>query len=108
EGPAGFCNASRIAALRPGSGMDTSCAWVETMKPVRISVGMMPEMVLKFIVGGLSEASVPRNCMGLKAHYCSTSGSHFCAVKITEDVREYAASETSIIAGGLGLSESLP
>src|SRR6266404_3366636 len=38
NGPVGFCKASRMAALRPGSGMDTSCAKVEDMKPVKISV----------------------------------------------------------------------
>ena len=28
NGPTGFCNASRMAAFRPGSGMETSCARV--------------------------------------------------------------------------------
>ena len=40
------------------------------------------------------------------AHFCSMCGPHFCAMKITQDVREYAAThgiaeETAAIAQGL-------
>ncbi|MBI4637766.1 MAG: phosphomethylpyrimidine synthase ThiC, partial [Candidatus Rokubacteria bacterium] len=40
------------------------------------------------------------------AHFCSMCGPHFCAMKITQDVREYAekqgiAEETAAIAQGL-------
>jgi len=33
KGPLGFCNASRRAAFKPGSGMDTSCANTEPTWP---------------------------------------------------------------------------
>jgi phosphomethylpyrimidine synthase len=35
------------------------------------------------------------------AHFCSMCGPHFCSMKITEDVRKYAA------AHGIGESEAL-
>jgi hypothetical protein len=41
SGPVGFCSASRTTAFNPGSGMDTSCAWLGAMKPASISIGMM-------------------------------------------------------------------
>ncbi len=41
------------------------------------------------------EESVPRQTLpqeGAKtAHFCSMCGPHFCSMKITEDVRKYAA-----------------
>src|SRR5689334_16104965 len=40
NGPAGFCSAARTAALRPGSGRETSWAAVEITKPVKISATM--------------------------------------------------------------------
>jgi phosphomethylpyrimidine synthase len=39
------------------------------------------------------------------AHFCSMCGPHFCSMKITEDVRKYAAQkgidEANAIAAGL-------
>jgi hypothetical protein len=34
--PSGFCGASRITALRPGSGIETSCASVEDTRVVKL------------------------------------------------------------------------
>ncbi len=55
------------------------------------------------------EESVPRQTLpqeGAKtAHFCSMCGPHFCSMKITEDVRKYAAeqglSESEALASGM-------
>jgi phosphomethylpyrimidine synthase len=39
------------------------------------------------------------------AHFCSMCGPHFCAMKITEEVREYAASKG--LDEGTALEEGL-
>jgi phosphomethylpyrimidine synthase len=38
------------------------------------------------------------------AHFCSMCGPKFCSMKITQDVREYAAKQAEIEAGMAGMS----
>src|SRR5215468_3344912 len=37
SGPTGFCNAARIAASRPASGMDTACPCADTRKAIEMT-----------------------------------------------------------------------
>ncbi len=37
------------------------------------------------------------------AHFCSMCGPHFCSMKITQDVREYAAQKEIEEAAALGV-----
>ena len=51
----------------------------------------------------LHDETLPKDSMKT-AHFCSMCGPHFCSMKITEDVREYArehglAEETAIESG---------
>src|SRR5215510_797856 len=50
KGPLGFCKAKRMAAFRPGSGMDASCAWVEAMKLAHIKIARKPRMPSFFVI----------------------------------------------------------
>ena len=43
-----------------------------------------------------------QRCRG--AHFCSMCGPKFCSMKITQDVRDYAAKQKEIEAGMAGMS----
>ncbi len=61
----------------------------------QFNLGLDPETARKF-----HDETLPQE--GAKsAHFCSMCGPHFCSMKITEDVRKYAAEK------GLGETESL-
>jgi phosphomethylpyrimidine synthase len=65
----------------------------------QFNLGLDPEMARSF-----HDATLPQE--GAKtAHFCSMCGPHFCAMKITEEVRQYAAqkglAEEQAIAAGL-------
>ena len=61
NGPVGFCNASRMAAFSPGSGMRTSCAGAVKMTLVKASVRRANEMDFKLstLIGAKCEQPVP-------------------------------------------------
>jgi phosphomethylpyrimidine synthase len=88
-------HAADIAKGHPGSRL-----WDDTLSKARFefrwedqfSLALDPETARKF-----HDETMPLE--GAKiAHFCSMCGPHFCAMKITQDVRDYAAS--------LGISES--
>lgn len=58
----------------------------------QFNLGLDPDTARKF-----HDETLPKQSMKL-AHFCSMCGPHFCSMKITQDVREYAA--------GLGLDEN--
>ena len=65
----------------------------------QFNLGLDPEMARSY-----HDATLPQE--GAKtAHFCSMCGPHFCAMKITEEVRQYAAqkglAEEQAIAAGL-------
>ncbi len=65
----------------------------------QFNLGLDPETARAF-----HDATLPQE--GAKtAHFCSMCGPHFCSMKITEDVRKYAAetgvSESSVLEAGL-------
>jgi len=57
----------------------------------QFNLGLDPDTAREF-----HDETLPKQSMKL-AHFCSMCGPHFCSMKITQDVREYAA--------GLGLDE---
>jgi phosphomethylpyrimidine synthase len=95
-------HAADLAKGHPGAR-----AWDDAMSKARFefrwddqfSLAMDPETALTF-----HDATLPAE--GAKsAHFCSMCGPHFCAMKITEEVREYASGKkldpTSAIEEGL-------
>src|ERR1041385_2750247 len=63
NGPTGLFKASRTAAFRFGSGMETSCALAANRKPAEMSAAIRRKAVLLSIfmgIGGLNAASVPQ------------------------------------------------
>lgn len=58
----------------------------------QFNLGLDPDTAREF-----HDETLPKQSMKL-AHFCSMCGPHFCSMKITQDVREYAA--------GLGLDEN--
>ena len=66
----------------------------------RNPVAMAVLVIFVCLLGLLSLSQLP-----LQLHFCSMCGPHFCSMKITEDVRRYAAeqqlAEEEAIAAGL-------
>ncbi len=53
----------------------------------QFNLGLDPDTAREF-----HDETLPKQSMKL-AHFCSMCGPHFCSMKITQDVREYAASQ---------------
>ena len=53
----------------------------------QFNLGLDPEKAMEF-----HDETLPQEGAKL-AHFCSMCGPHFCSMKITQDVREYAASQ---------------
>ncbi|MDE1984311.1 MAG: phosphomethylpyrimidine synthase ThiC, partial [Gammaproteobacteria bacterium] len=51
----------------------------------QFNLGLDPEKAREF-----HDATLPKEAHK-SAHFCSMCGPHFCSMKITQDVREYAA-----------------
>ena len=66
----------------------------------QFNLGLDPEKAQEF-----HDETLPKDAHKL-AHFCSMCGPHFCSMKITQDVRDYAAkhgiaSETAAVVQGL-------
>ncbi|MEO9163531.1 MAG: phosphomethylpyrimidine synthase ThiC [Casimicrobiaceae bacterium] len=65
----------------------------------QFNLGLDPDKAREF-----HDETLPQHGAKL-AHFCSMCGPHFCSMKITQDVREYAAkqglSETDVLAKGM-------
>ena len=53
----------------------------------QFNLGLDPDTAKEF-----HDETLPKDSMKV-AHFCSMCGPHFCSMKITQDVRDYAASQ---------------
>jgi phosphomethylpyrimidine synthase len=57
----------------------------------QFNIGLDPERARAF-----HDETLPRDNAKV-AHFCSMCGPHFCSMKITEDVRKYAAEQGNVV-----------
>src|SRR5690606_36678342 len=83
-------HAADIAKSRPGSELRDNAlskACFEFRWEDQVNHGLDPDKAR-----GMDDESMPKDAHKV-AHFCSMCGPNFCSMKITQDVRDYAASQ---------------